>query len=323
MSTTWAQNEDLFEQFGVKPPAKPGSVTFRTSHSQVKPGQTFHIAMDIAMQPKWHTYWSNPGDSGEATSLSITLPDGFKAGPLQFPTPKRFVTDYGDNFLLGGYGYENRVIHVMAVTVPEAANAGSTFQITGEGKWFICKDDECITDGAPILIEVTVGENSTESADAKLIADTLADQPKAADWAFTAKEEGETLKLDFVLTEGETIPEGKPEFYEDGSNEMVSLIKEQKASIEGNTLTLTTSKNDNFDGVPANLSGLVKFKTDTGYQAYRVFADTEERAAALAGEARPPASDEGSKASAPRKAAPLGKILKILGLAFLGGMVLN
>src|SRR5271168_3891811 len=63
------------------------------------PGQPLHLAFRQQIQTGWHTYWSNPGDAGLPTTIEWTLPRGFKAGPIMWPTPTRFaygpIVDYG------------------------------------------------------------------------------------------------------------------------------------------------------------------------------------------------------------------------------------
>jgi thiol:disulfide interchange protein DsbD len=36
-------------------------------HTAIAPGGTIHLALVQTIAPGWHTYWRNPGDSGEAT----------------------------------------------------------------------------------------------------------------------------------------------------------------------------------------------------------------------------------------------------------------
>src|SRR5258705_12747358 len=48
--------------------------------SAVAPGQSFWVALELNIRDGWHTYWRNPGDSGQATTLKWQLPPGFTAG---------------------------------------------------------------------------------------------------------------------------------------------------------------------------------------------------------------------------------------------------
>ncbi len=40
----------------------------------VEPGKPVWVGLQLAHQPKWHTYWKNSGDSGLPTQLTWTLP---------------------------------------------------------------------------------------------------------------------------------------------------------------------------------------------------------------------------------------------------------
>src|SRR5271163_108818 len=51
------------------------------------------------LDPGWHIYWSNPGDSGEPPKIEWHLPDTIAPGAIEFPAPKRLplgpLMDYG------------------------------------------------------------------------------------------------------------------------------------------------------------------------------------------------------------------------------------
>ena len=47
----------------------------------------FLVAVHLKMDPGWHTYWKDPGDSGLATSIEWKLPSGFVADPIRWPKP--------------------------------------------------------------------------------------------------------------------------------------------------------------------------------------------------------------------------------------------
>ena len=62
-------------------------------------GQAFWVALELDIRDGWHTYWRNPGDSGEPTKLVWQLPPGFTAGDIVWTTPHRFeiapLVNYG------------------------------------------------------------------------------------------------------------------------------------------------------------------------------------------------------------------------------------
>ena len=63
-------------------------VGLHSSRAAIAPGERFTVVLRETMREGWHTYWINPGDSGEPTSLTWRLPAGFHAGEIQWPAPE-------------------------------------------------------------------------------------------------------------------------------------------------------------------------------------------------------------------------------------------
>src|SRR5256712_6128174 len=55
----------------------------------IAPGQPFWVALYQRISPGWHTYWVNPGDSGEPPRVEWALPSGFTVGAIPSPLPQR------------------------------------------------------------------------------------------------------------------------------------------------------------------------------------------------------------------------------------------
>lgn len=64
-------------------------ISLVTERSAAHPGQDIGIAIRFEMEPGWHIYWRNPGESGIATSMEWRLPEGWTVDPLDYPTPQR------------------------------------------------------------------------------------------------------------------------------------------------------------------------------------------------------------------------------------------
>src|SRR5947207_5390152 len=82
--------------FGLPARAATNSADALHLHVQlVVPGsslaraQTAKAGLYFKLEPGWHVYWKNAGDSGEPPRMKWALPDGITAAPLQFPVPKR------------------------------------------------------------------------------------------------------------------------------------------------------------------------------------------------------------------------------------------
>ncbi|MFN3834993.1 MAG: protein-disulfide reductase DsbD family protein [Glycocaulis sp.] len=172
-------------QQGSGPLVEASLVSDRIS---VAPGETFHLALHQEITPHWHTYWRNPGDSGEATQLYLDLPEGWTVGTMVWPAP--FTYQLGP---LTTYGYEDRVTLPVPVTVPASAEPG-TITITGEGTWLVC-EDICIPEDATFEITLEVGESADDTSGARLIqtAFSLAPQRGVEMEAGLVHQEGKLL----------------------------------------------------------------------------------------------------------------------------------
>ncbi|MEM6638763.1 MAG: thioredoxin family protein, partial [Pseudomonadota bacterium] len=95
-------------------------------------------------------YWKNPGDSGEATRIDWTLPDGVTAGELQWPTPHRIPYSGFIN-----YGYENQVHHVLTLAVDQDVSSGTNLTLSADATWLVC-EDICIPETATFTLSLPV-----------------------------------------------------------------------------------------------------------------------------------------------------------------------
>lgn len=82
--------------------------------SYIEPGQTMYVAIEQTIDAGWHTYWMNPGDSGEAPAIRWTLPEGFEAGAIKWPVPEKIMIGG-----LGNYGYTGTATLLQEITAPE------------------------------------------------------------------------------------------------------------------------------------------------------------------------------------------------------------
>ncbi|MFH0878282.1 MAG: protein-disulfide reductase DsbD domain-containing protein, partial [Lentisphaerota bacterium] len=101
----------------------------------IRPGEPFTMALRLKMDEHWHTYWINPGDSGLGARLTWTLPEGYEAGPLQWPYPQRISTP---PFMT--YGYEGEVFLLTTITPPSSGVTGKEVSFKAEVSWLACKD---------------------------------------------------------------------------------------------------------------------------------------------------------------------------------------
>jgi thiol:disulfide interchange protein DsbD len=125
----------------------------------IAPGASLTVALRLRMDPGWHVYWKNPGDSGMATSIEWTLPEGAAAGPIQWPAPIRL--DVGP---LTSYGYENEVLLLTDIAIPATAAFGAALPIEARADWLVCKEI-CLPASATLALAVQIASPVDEAPD--------------------------------------------------------------------------------------------------------------------------------------------------------------
>ena len=160
-----------------------------------EPGKPLAVALRLRMIPHWHTYWRNPGDSGQPTAIEWQLPPGYAAGALQWPPPRRLPVGPLMNF-----GYEDEVLLLSDIAVPAGASgSASVANIVARATWLVCNEEHCIPEDAQLSLALPVGAGPP-SAWAPAISRARAALPAKADagWRFEARrnEGGVVLEID-------------------------------------------------------------------------------------------------------------------------------
>jgi thiol:disulfide interchange protein DsbD len=157
----------------------------------IGPGQSIWVALEFKIRDGWHTYWRNPGDSGQATTLTWQLPAGFTAGDIVWPVPHRFELPP-----LVNYGYAKSAIHLVKLTAPSALKAGSTVVLKAQASWLVCAD-VCIPGDAHLELELpaTATPAGIDPAAAALFAAARDELPAPAPAALRATLEAGQLVL--------------------------------------------------------------------------------------------------------------------------------
>ena len=274
----------------------------------VAPGQTVHVALRQKIDKGWHTYWRNPGDSGEATKIAWALPPGWTAGEIVWPTPSRQPTGP-----LMNYGYAGEVLLPVAITAPADARPGQTATLKAHATFLVC-EEICVPEEAQILLDmpVTAGPLLADPTWGEKVEEAFVAAPKPAKItaAFTRDAQGglslavvgRTLKAAdaddayFFPFDGTVIDHARPQGIERGP--------------DGLTLSLTPGIAFQQGAGPATLSGVLAL----GDRAFEINAKPGAAPLGAAGLGPPPP-----------KSPPAGG-LGLAGaalFAFLGGLILN
>ncbi|MFO1397893.1 MAG: protein-disulfide reductase DsbD family protein [Burkholderiales bacterium] len=284
------------------------------------PGQTTTVALRLAMQDGWHTYWQNPGDSGLPTTLAWTLPAGVTAGPLQWPAPQPLPAGP-----LVNYGYEGQVLLLSDIVVPADAPAGESMTLSAKAEWLVCRET-CIPEEAKLELVLPVAQRSDPYPQwGKAIAATRDALPaKVPGWVFAAKGDGPKVTLTltgpagaatpsgvhfFPFQEGRIEPSGKQPFVRDANGTFVL------------TLPVANQLTPGFTQVAGVITSANGFATG-GAPVKSMIVDTPLAGAVVAGP-KPVAAPAPALNLAPAPAADGLSLFTAIVFAFFGGIVLN
>src|SRR6202034_4465387 len=172
--------------------------------STIAPGQSFWVALEFDIRDGWHTYWRNPGDSGQATKLTWQLPPGFKAGDIVWTTPHRFEVPP-----LVNYGYAKHAVHLVNITVPKDLPVGAPVVLSAKASWLVCSD-VCIPEDANLQLKLPVNAQAgADPADAALFTAARGELPSAELAATTARIRNGRLVITLGKEWGATLPQIK------------------------------------------------------------------------------------------------------------------
>lgn len=278
------------------------------------PGSTVMAGVQLRLPSGWHTYWRHPGDSGLPVQLEWILPAGFVAGTVQWPVPEK-ITEAS----LVTYGYRDEVVLLIPLSLPAQPPPGLA-KLSVKVSWLEC-EKMCVPRNAVADASLLIGGPFKASADAELLEtwkkrlplvdahlpakawwnEALGDGTRRVviEWATAA----EATNVDFFPYASQTYAVQAPTELWPAEPGKVRLVK-------------TVAKSGAL--WPTRLAGLLVSRSPMGQpRAYEVALPIE------------PVPGSGATASAgnPDSLAvaspPAGSLWGMLGLAFLGGLILN
>src|SRR5438309_5095216 len=114
----------------------------------VVPGEPFLVGVRLKMQPHWHTYWKYPGDAGIPTDIKWEMPEGWRAGSIQWPIPLK-LQEPGDIQI---YGYHDELLLIQQIA-PAKNFTSPTVKLSAKVNWLVC-EKICIPGDAVVTLSL-------------------------------------------------------------------------------------------------------------------------------------------------------------------------
>ena len=265
--------------------------------ASIQPGGESTVGLRFQLDRGWHVYWLNAGDSGEPPSIHWNLPAGISAGAIQFPAPRRLPLGP-----LMDFGYENEVLFPIKLQAASTLKAGSTADLTARVDWLVCRE-VCIPGKANLALPLPVtAQASTVDPVRQALFDhfrSLLPQslPSSAKAVFAATPGG----FDLALT---GHPATGAQFFPLEQSQIANAAPQTVSQVQ-NGLRISLKKDENLHTPLSQLNGILLLADGS---AYEIHAPAGALPAAVAGGA---------------PGAAVAAIFRFVGLAFLGGIILN
>ena len=283
---------------GFAAPVRASHLTVElvTEATSIAPNHDFLAGLHFVLDPGWHIYWINAGDAGEPPRVDWHLPAGITAGDLQFPAPERLPLGP-----LMDFGYQHEVLLPVPMRADASLHPGTNASLAGQVHYLVCSNS-CIPGKAQLetVVPVTGSLGPTNAATEPLFVAAEHALPRTLPFGMSVQVQ--QTKTAFVIRiTGKSA--ASAEFYPFDQN-VIANAAPQPVQPQRDGVWITVDKAKDLQQVPATLHGLLKFPDGTSYQF-----------------TSPITTGYATGRFTPTQRT--GGLLRILGLAFLGGLILN
>lgn len=226
---------------------------------EIRAGEPFRVGLRQRIAADWHTYWINPGDSGEPTKIAWQLPEGFATSEIAWPVPEAIPVGP-----LMNYGYSGEVLLPVTITPPATLTPGP-ITLTAEVDLLVCRDI-CIPEQKTVslTLEVKTGDGplrASEHGDRFALSERMA--PTAAPWPMALSVSQTELMLSVTAPDLDPQRISSARFFADKWG-IVEHAAPQPASWSEGVLTLTLARGEMAGQPLGALTGLLVLSESLG-----------------------------------------------------------
>ncbi|HEU4428896.1 MAG TPA: thioredoxin family protein [Myxococcota bacterium] len=291
-------------------------------HPTARDGERIRAGVQFRLDPGWHLYWKNPGDSGIATDIAWRDAD---ASALSWPAPRAFEEADGE---LITFGYSGELLLSSWLTPALGAH-----RLGADVAVLVCRAS-CIPADLALDAPLTASPaERTELIAAFAAHDAALPVMPSAFGANVRAERGEDPREAWVTIapcdrDGACsalgAPDDGPAFFAEADAGGFA----RELSAEATDGALRIALRTDADALGARLRGVVRLAGADGAPVALAIDEPLLGVSAAAGEAsagaaQAPNTSSATAAGAAPGGSAAGGLLAMLGLALLGGLVLN
>ena len=248
--------------------ASNSSLELFTQNKTISDEKEIYLLAKFSLQKDWHTYWINPGDSGEAATFEWDLPDGFQVTGPFWPEPE--VIPYPP---LTTYGYTDNLNLLFKISIPNDAREINT--ITVNSKWLVCAD-VCIPQEGKAKVSIQKSISSEFSNESGLINKAILNLPEKIETPILAIVENNNLvlKSNLIKSVNSNI------YFFPFREGVIDYSKKQKILEKDNSYSLRIPLMANKTNISLLKGGILK----TNSKAYEIKVSSKGQYSSISGE---------------------------------------
>ena len=280
--------------------------------------EILRVGLQVQLEPGWKTYWRSPGDAGIPPHVEWEGSDNLDSVDFRYPAPRRF-----DYYGLDTFGYEDEIVYPIDIRV---ARVGQPVQLRAAVDLLIC-DGVCIPHSMDLTLDLPGG--TAAPSEHALLLDQFRNRVPGDGARVGLSLEGATLagtaeapvvQVAFTATE----PFVRPDLLIEGPEFVVFSRPVLELNDDGTRLVVSVTAEDAFGDVgPIDVTSEPLTVTIIDGGRAMEASISPRFGAPLLGAPTPGGASGASGAAAARAATGGVSLLAVLGLALVGGLILN
>ena len=223
--------------------------------SEIKPGDSIWLGVEIEIKKDWHVYWKTSGDTGLPTETEWTISEETEIAPTLYPTP--YFYEYQNS---ASYSYKGEILLLSRLTLPiDGEISAKNLSIKCNLSALVCDESNCLPYGKELSLELPIGEKTVLVPDhVEKISSSEKHRPTAPpeNSKISGIVKGSSIGIEFQTPDLKELELEKFDFFAEGDF-FDHAFRPKFERTEGGRLLATLKKSESMDGVHESVRGVL------------------------------------------------------------------